>query len=879
MFTGGKVGGFTIDEDSIEGGNLVLHSAGRVESADFSSGVMAGSGQGFRLSAEGNGFLEVENARIRGTLSTAVFEKETVNAVGGIMMIGNSTVITGSGGFSGVTASSATMSVENISGFTGSYNGFNSSGVVTNAEQIDGEILMIKKFDKDGFSTEYVCVQSASFNGDSTAQNNGTDLSGKLYVTRSFSGTAHDGVGSNQSKTGTAGFTGSYLPGGNAQNYEDGQVVVSTGKFFSGTAAGGDISGSGFIMLNAKSTDQFTPYIDIIQRTGSFVYSMELKARLGDLSGLSSALVGSDPGFGLFSENVFLTGKITATSGEIAGWGLVGNKITSSNGSVELDSTGPGRISLGGTPPTDTTGDGAFLSGSGEFYVGKNNGERLHFNPTGNGLLVSSSNFDLLAGSAGSGQLGVNTTRIALGSTLPTSRTSGDGFFVNNSGEVLLGDAANERLEYDTTNGLIIYGSDNNKLVLDSSGLEIYKDGQVSMSLEAGGVKVGPTASQHISIDSDSLDIKRGTQVSASFGTTTTIGPTTGQHISIDSDSLDVKTDASNIVASFGVNAVIGEQSTTTSHLKIITGGTTGNNGMSFKSSDDETLMFVGIGSEMDAHSSTVVGGANRLIPSGYTQAGLYAGNLMADALHVQDIAVSGGIDLSFTGTNAQQITAPVVNITSGDNFSLGELTNTLRMKGNSTDGFNFLNSSNGWADLNFRRGIAATDMSISGSAKVTGSVYAGGLYVSGSTGVGATPSVMINVNDGTNEVFQVTEEGEVLAKDNISAFASITSLSDKRLKEDIYTLSGSMNKILQLRPTEFTWKENKKQDIGFIAQEVEEIIPEVIHETKGFLDINSKEQDNTTYKTISYEKLTVYLVDTIKELTKRIEDLEKKDK
>ena len=65
------------------------------------------------------------------------------------------------------------------------------------------------------------------------------------------------------------------------------------------------------------------------------------------------------------------------------------------------------------------------------------------------------------------------------------------------------------------------------------------------------------------------------------------------------------------------------------------------------------------------------------------------------------------------------------------------------------------------------------------------------------------------------------------------------------------------MNKILQLRPTEFTWKENKKQDIGFIAQEVEEIIPEVINTIKRIYDINSKEQDNYKYKTISYQKLT----------------------
>ena len=66
------------------------------------------------------------------------------------------------------------------------------------------------------------------------------------------------------------------------------------------------------------------------------IYEVDLKARLGDLSGLSSALVGSKQHFGLFSENVFLTGKIIATSGEIAGWDIDSNILKS--GTNLLDS-------------------------------------------------------------------------------------------------------------------------------------------------------------------------------------------------------------------------------------------------------------------------------------------------------------------------------------------------------------------------------------------------------------------------------------------------------------------------------------------------------------------------------------------------------------
>ena len=40
--------------------------------------------------------------------------------------------------------------------------------------------------------------------------------------------------------------------------------------------------------MNAKPTDVSTPYMDIIERTGSGPYDVELRTRLGDLSGLSS---------------------------------------------------------------------------------------------------------------------------------------------------------------------------------------------------------------------------------------------------------------------------------------------------------------------------------------------------------------------------------------------------------------------------------------------------------------------------------------------------------------------------------------------------------------------------------------------------------------
>ena len=88
-------------------------SSGVIETSDFESGV-----SGWRLDSINNGRAEFENITIRGTLKTTVFEKETVNAVGGQLYVANSSMLTGS---QAISASAATMSVVNVSGFTGSY--------------------------------------------------------------------------------------------------------------------------------------------------------------------------------------------------------------------------------------------------------------------------------------------------------------------------------------------------------------------------------------------------------------------------------------------------------------------------------------------------------------------------------------------------------------------------------------------------------------------------------------------------------------------------------------------------------------------------------------------------------------------------------------
>jgi DNA-binding NtrC family response regulator len=83
------------------------------------------------------------------------------------------------------------------------------------------------------------------------------------------------------------------------------------------------------------------------------------------------------------------------------------------------------------------------------------------------------------------------------------------------------------------------------------------------------------------------------------------------------------------------------------------------------------------------------------------------------------------------------------------------------------------------------------------------------------------------------------------------------------------------LDKVLNLRGVSFTWNKQlspyvgrrKDVDIGLIAQEVEEIIPEIVQETSiPNLDFQIKNVD--------YDRLVPVLVEAIKEQQKQIEDL-----
>jgi hypothetical protein len=113
---------------------------------------------------------------------------------------------------------------------------------------------------------------------------------------------------------------------------------------------------------------------------------------------------------------------------------------------------------------------------------------------------------------------------------------------------------------------------------------------------------------------------------------------------------------------------------------------------------------------------------------------------------------------------------------------------------------------------------------------------------------------------------------GDFYASANIIGFATMPS--DERLKNNVKNLENGLEIIEQLRPVSYTWNEGmgRGDDFGLIAQEVEQILPELIHET----DMIFKNNDEK-YKTLSYERLVPFLIKSIQELNNKIKELEKK--
>ena len=213
---------------------------------------------------------------------------------------------------------------------------------------------------------------------------------------------------------------------------------------------------------------------------------------------------------------------------------------------------------------------------------------------------------------------------------------------------------------------------------------------------------------------------------------------------------------------------------------------------------------------------------------------GLTGGGTIAST---RDIAVGAGSGIT-VNANDVAVTAAQTAITSLINSSLTKIGTATDQEYIKFDTSNEVN------------------VHINNSEKL--SVTTAGANVTGDFAASATASAAHILVTGIISGSQLEASGDVIA------FSS----SDRRFKDNLVVIEGSLDKIGKINGYEFDWNNKqtayKGHDIGVVAQEIEAVLPEVVT-TRG-----------DGYKAVKYEKIVPLLIESIKELQKKVEDIEK---
>ena len=209
-------------------------------------------------------------------------------------------------------------------------------------------------------------------------------------------------------------------------------------------------------------------------------------------------------------------------------------------------------------------------------------------------------------------------------------------------------------------------------------------------------------------------------------------------------------------------------------------------------------------------------------------------GELQCDSLDVD-----GGVDI--TGTvnfhnNVSLQDSDILNLGGGNDLQIFHDGSDSYVRGAGT-GFVFLENTTDDADVLIRSDDGSGGFAV--YFRADGSSGAAILYHYGS------------------EKLTTTSSG-------VEVTGDVNSTSDINLKKDIEVVTSATEMLNQLRGVKFTWKENDEKSVGVIAQEVEAILPELVRGEEG-------------NKSVNYSGLIGVLIEAVKELSARVEELENK--
>ncbi len=349
------------------------------------------------------------------------------------------------------------------------------------------------------------------------------------------------------------------------------------------------------------------------------------------------------------------------------------------------------------------------------------------------------------------------------------------------------------------------------------------------------------------------LDVRGGiaaTDISISgIGTIVTLQSTSGTIINLTATNLFVGVGTIGRIQSTDIN----NSGVTTSTTLNITGtGTIAVGVVTFLSGTN--LNYSGIGTIVNARVTNLNATGITTIAS----VDIDAGDINVTSVRTSNLNATGITTIASLSVTGSTFDTLVVN-----NFStlngITTLTNArvtnLSVTGVST--FSSVNTGN----INIAgivTGLNVTGVSTLGTVRISSGIitatsgvvtyFGDGSYL---TGTASNPNLQTVLNTGNTSTIGMSIVGVVTATD-------FDALSDENYKENVITVNDALNKIEQLRGVSFDWKENGRSSYGVIAQELQKVLPELVH------------GDNP--KTVNYNGIIGVLIEAIKELKNEIE-------
>ena len=298
-----------------------------------------------------------------------------------------------------------------------------------------------------------------------------------------------------------------------------------------------------------------------------------------------------------------------------------------------------------------------------------------------------------------------------------------------------------------------------------------------------------------------------------------------------------------------------------------------------------------------------------------------FSGIVTASQVNVGTISVSGNVTATNYFGNGSNLTGIVNSITAGSGISINQSTGNVTIT--ATGGGPGGGEESYWTQTNVgihtlsNVGVGTTNptstLTVSGNSIITGITTSSGGFVGNLTGTATTstnsnntnitndtssssthyPTFVSNVSGfrpqkvasssltfvpstgtlgiasincsgtitvGTLVASSVNYNGNVSITGDLDVLGDINSSSDINLKENVKTIGNSLETINSLRGVSFDWKKNGRSSYGVIAQELEEVLPELVKQGE--------------IKSVNYNGIIGVLIEAIKELKSEIEIL-----